>query len=82
MIQDTRYKRRLDDLPNPMIYAYYTYHITMDECGHGMVTIIKYTLPLDEAEQLHVGDGTETLSSRIWLNNKPLLLHNIYIVYG
>ena len=32
----------------------------------------------EEVEQIHLGDGTETLSTRIWLNNKPLLLHNIY----
>ena len=44
-----------------------------------MVTMIKHTIPSEEAEQIHLGDGTET---RIWLNNKPLLLHNIYRVYG
>ena len=54
----------------------------MDEGGHGMVTMIKHTMPSEEAEQIHLGDGTETLSTRIWLNNKPLLLHNIYIVDG
>ena len=82
MIQDTRYKRRLDDLPNLRIHGYHTYHRTMDEGGHGMVTMIKQTIPSEEAEQLHVGDGTETLSTRLWLNNKPLLLHNIYRVDG
>ena len=54
----------------------------MDEGGHGMVTMIKHTIPSEEAEQIHLGDGTETLSTRIWLNNKPLLLHNIYKVDG
>ena len=54
----------------------------MDEGGHGMVTMIKHTKQSKEAEQIHLGDGTETLSTRIWLNNKPLLLHNIYIVDG
>ena len=54
----------------------------MDVGGHGMVTIIKHTIPSEEAEQMHLGDGTETLSIRKWLNNKPLLLHNIYRVDG
>ena len=82
MIQDTRYKRRLDDLPNLRIHRYHTYHRTMDEGGHGMVKNDKNTIPSEEAEQIHLEDGTETLSTRIWLNNKPLLLHNIYRVDG
>ena len=82
MIQDTRYKRRLDDLPYLRIHGYHTHHKTMDEGGHGMVTMIKNTIPSEEAEQIHLGDGTETLSTRIWLNNKPLLLHTIYRVVG
>ena len=82
MIQDTRYKRILADLPNLRIHRYHTYHRTMDEGGHGMVIMIKHTIPSDEAEQIHLGDGTKTLSTRIWINNKPLLLHNIYRVDG
>ena len=80
MIQDTRYKRRLDDLPNLRIHGYHTYHRTMEEGGHGMVTMVKHTIPSEEAEQIHLGDGTETLSTRIWINNKPPL--NIYRVDG
>ena len=54
MIQDTRYKRRLDDLPNLRIHEYHTYHRTMDEGGHDIVTMIKHTLPSKEAEQIHL----------------------------
>ena len=61
MIQDTRYKRRRDDLPNLRIHGYHTYHRTMDEVGHGMVPMIKHTIPSEEAAQIHLGDGTETL---------------------
>ena len=82
MIQDTRYQRRMDDLPNLRIYGYHTNNRTMDEGGHGMVTMIKHTIPSEEAEQIYLGDGTETLSTPIWLNNKPLLLHYIYRVDG
>ena len=35
-----------------------------------------------ESAQIHLGDDTDTLSTRIWHNNKPLLLHNIYRVDG
>ena len=81
MIQDTRYKRRLDDLPNLRLHRNHIYHRTMDEGGHGIVTVIKHIIPSEESEQIHLGDGTETLSTRIWLNNK-LLLHNINRVDG
>ena len=47
-----------------------------------MVTIIKHTLPLEEAEQPHLGEGTKTLTTRICLSNKLLLLNNIYRVDG
>ena len=82
MIQDTIYKRRLDGLPTLRIHGYQTYHRTMDEVGYVMVTMIKRTIPLEEAEQIHLGDSTETLSTRILLNNKPLILHNINRVDG
>ena len=32
--------------------------------------------------QLRIGDVTESLSVRVWLNNKSILLHNIYRVDG
>ena len=82
MIQDTRYKRRMDDLPNLRIQGYHTYHRTIDEGGHDMVTLITHTIPSEAAEQVHLANGTETLSARIWINNKPLLLHNLYRVDG
>ena len=77
IIQDTRYKHRLDNLHNRRIQGYHTYHITMDVGGHGTVTIIKRTIPSEEGEHKYLGDGTETISTRIWLNNKPILLYNI-----
>ena len=79
MMQDTGYKHRLDDPPNLRIQFY---HTTMNVGGHGMVTIIKRIIPSEEAEQIHLGDGTETLSTQIWLNNKLILLHNIYRMDG
>ena len=82
MIQDTRYRRRPDDLPNLRIQGYHTYHRTMDEGGHDLVTLVKHTIPSEAADQVDLGDGTETLSTRIWINNKPLLLHNLYRVDG
>ena len=48
-----------------------------------MVPMIKHTIRSEAVEQIHLGDGTETLLTRIWLNNIPLLLHTtIYRVDG
>ena len=69
-------------LRSVVIQGYHTYHITKYVGGHGMLTIIKHTIPLEEAEQPHLGDGTKTLTTRICLNNKLLLLNNIYRVDG
>ena len=65
-----------------MIHGYHTYHRTVDEDGHGIITMIKHTIQSVEAEQIHLRDGMENLSTRIWINTKPLLLHNIYRVDG
>ena len=46
-----------------------------------MITMIKHTIPSEEAEQIHLGDGTETQSTWIWLINKPLLLHIVHNIY-
>ena len=46
------------------------------------MTLVKHTIPSEAADQVDLGDGTETLSTRIWINNKPLLLHNLYRVDG
>ena len=51
----------------------------MDEGGQGLVTLL---IPSEEADQVHLGDGTGTISTWIWINNKPLLIHNLYIVDG
>ena len=56
MIQDTRYKRRLDDLPNLRIHGYHTYHKTMDEGGYGMVAMIH-----DRTYNIIGGSGINTL---------------------
>ena len=44
---------------------------------YGMVTTIKRTIPSEEAEHIHLGDGTETLSIRIWLNKKKQYYYTI-----
>ena len=66
MIQDTRYKHRLDDLPNLRIQDYHNYHRTVDVGRHGLVTIIKNTIR---------GSGTNTFRTRHLTLGIHLLIH-------
>ena len=80
MIQDTQYRTRNYGMTNIKIHGYHTYHIPAGEDSHGLVTIIKQTIPSEKAPQIDTGEGTESLSIKIWLNNKPLTVHNTYRV--
>ena len=40
-----------------------------------MVTMIKHTIPSEEAEQIHLGDGTETASTTP-LTREPRSINN------
>ena len=88
MIQDTRYQPRPDGLPSLRISGYHTYHRPKiphgddDVANHGLVTLVKHTIPSEEADQIDFGRGTESLTVRIWINQQPLLLHNVYRTAG
>ena len=89
MLQDTRYTKRQDGLPPLRLRGYHTYHQPYVSHGngdvecHGLLTMVSDKVPSKCAQQqLKIGDGTESLSVRVWLNNKSILLHNIYRVDG
>ena len=89
MLQDTRYTERQDSLPPLRLRGYHTYyqpyvsHGNGDVECHGLLTIVSDKVPSECAQQqLRIGDGTESLSVRVWLNNKSISLHNIYRVDG
>ena len=54
MIPDTRYKRRLDDLPNLRIQGHHSYHRTMEEGGQWLGNI-------DKTRNTNRGSGASTL---------------------
>ena len=89
MLQNTRYTERQDGLPPLRLRGYHTYHQPYVSHGngdvecHGLLTMVYDRVPSKCAQQqLRIGDGTESLSVRVWLNNKSILLHNIYRVDG
>ena len=82
MIQDTRYKPRKDGTPHLKIHGYHTYHVPAGSDSHGLVTIVKHTIPSERAPQSVFGSGTESLSIKIRLASKSITLHNIYRVDG
>ena len=60
MIQDTRYKHRLDDPPNLRIQVY---HTIMDVGGHGMVRIGTHKEQLQRFLQSRLPSYKMTLTS-------------------
>ena len=70
MIQDTRYRARTDGLPNLIVFGYHTYHIPREDGkSHGLTTLIKSTIHSELAEHIYIGENTESLTVRIWLND-------------
>ena len=85
LLQDTRLKRRQDGIPKLRIDGYHTYHIPMSEdpavqC-HGLITLVSNRVPSKLITlPLNLGISTEVLSVKIWHENKPIDIHNIYRV--
>ena len=85
LLQDTRLKRRQDGIPKLRVDGYHTYHIPMSEdpavqC-HGLITLVSNRVPSKLITlPLNLGISTEVLSVKIWHENKPIDIHNIYRV--
>ena len=83
LLQDTRFKRRQDGIPKLRVDGYHTYHIPMSEdpavqC-HGLITLVSNRVPSKLITlPLNLGTSTEVLSVKIWHENKPIDIHNIY----
>ena len=81
MLQDTRYTPVVRT--TQLYHQPYVSHGNGDVECHGLLTMVSNRVPSECAQQqLRIGDGAESLSARVWLNNKSILLHNIYHVDG
>ena len=85
LLQDTRLKKRQDGIPKLRVDGYHTYHIPLSEdpavqC-HGLTTLVSNRVPSKLITQPpDIGESTEVLSVKIWHENKPIDVHNIYRV--
>ena len=85
LLQDTRLKKRQDGIPKLRVDGYHTYHIPLSEdpavqC-HGLTTLVSNRVPSKLITQPpDIGESTEVLSVKIWHENKPIDIHNIYRV--
>ena len=85
LLQDTRLRKRQDGIPGLRVNGYHTYHIPLgidpDVQCHGLVTLVNDRVPSKLITQpLDIGDSTEVLSVKIWHENKPIDIHNVYRV--
>ena len=82
MIQDSRIVANNDGkapLKVPNCHTYFT--PASAEC-HGLITIIRNTLPSTTHPTIATSEGTEVLTTKVWIDKKTTLLHNIYRVRG
>ena len=81
LLQDTRFKPRTDGIAPLRVHGYHTYHTPQrkepTKC-HGLVTMVHHRLPSDIMDTIEIGQSTEVLSVRIWINKRPLDIHNVY----
>ena len=81
LLQDTRFKPRADGIAPLRVDGYHTYHIPQREeptkC-HGLITLVHFRLPSSIMDIVQIGQSTEVLSVKVWINKRPLDIHNIY----
>ena len=82
MIQDSRLAARDDGKPPIRVPNCHTYFIPSSAECHGLITIVRNTIPSTSSPILETTEGTEVLTVKVWFNKKETLLHNIYRVRG
>ena len=82
MIQDSRIVANKDDKPPLRVPNCHTYFTPASAECHGLITIIRNTLASTTHPTIATSEGTEVLTTKVWIDKKPTLLHNIYRVRG
>ena len=78
MIQDTRLQERPDGRAPVRVPGYYTFHKPKDENCHGLLTIVRRQIPAQHIDTARPGVNSEVLTVKIWINEKAVLIHNLY----
>ena len=81
LLQDTRFKPMADWIAPLRVDGYHTYHIPLREeptKSHGLITLVHHRLPSAIMGNIDIGQSTEVLSVKIWINKRPLDIHNVY----
>ena len=82
MIQDSRIVANNDGKAPLKVPNCHTYFIPASAECYGLITIIRNTLPSTTHPTIATSEGTEVLTTKVWIDKKPTLLHNIYRVRG
>ena len=83
LLQDTRIKIKPDNKLPIKICGYNTFFIPHAPGeSPGLITFIKKSIPVENYQLPPLGDHTHTLSIKIFINQTPYLIHNIYRVSG
>ena len=82
MIQDSRITSNNDGKPPIRLPNCHTYFTPASAECHGLLTIVRNTIPSKISPPIVTSEGTEMLTVKVWINKRPTLLHNIYRVRG
>ena len=70
MIQDSRISAKSDGTPPIRVPNCHTYFIPATGECHGLITIVKNTLPSKISLTVATTEGTEVLTVKVWIDNK------------
>ena len=82
MIQGSRITSNNEGKPPIRIPNCHTYFTPASAECHGLLTIVRNTIPSEISPPIVTSEGTEMLTVKVWINKRPTLLHNIYRVRG
>ena len=78
IVHDTRIEEHKNGRPPVKINGYHMFYKPKDNMCHGFITIVRNRFPVEELDTLRPGTHSDLLTVKIWINNQPLLLHNLY----
>ena len=78
LVHDTRIEERENGRPPVKIKGYHTFYKPKDNMCHGLITIVRNRFPAEELVTPRPGTHSDLLTVKIWINNQPLVLHNLY----
>ena len=77
-VHDTRIEERENGRTSVKINGYHMFYIPKANLCHRCITIVKNRFVSEELDRLRSGTHSDLLTVKIYINNQPVLLYNLY----